>query len=175
MTRDISRFRVSLPPIAVGANKVMFDVFNAADSGLYLVLSSALIVPNRDTGVTGVVSARFSLTRTSTIGTGGTAATAEGTNPTAPTVARVDNAGIALPTGITVRSATAGGATAGAVISTRQVFTEETSPASWDVAFSSPYESSEIIICAPGSGFRVVQGTVASVGSVGFELLIATR
>ena len=163
---DSGRFKLIIPPLAVGANKVMCDLFNA--SSLTLTVRSVCATPNLDTAVVGALGVRYSLTRTTTVGTGGTAATVNGVNPVAPVISSLSGTD-ALPTGITARSAPTGGATAGAVLGTRQVFTEETSAASIDKSYSA---LDEVCVIPPNTGIRFVQGTEAGLGSVGFEVVV---
>lgn len=162
-------FSIVVPPLAVGANKVHLDIFNATGSGKSLRLRGLKSFAGTDVAVTGVVGVRLSLTRTSAVGTGGTAVASEGTDQTVPTIAKLDPAYAALPAEVTARSAPAGGATAGAVLGLRLQFTEETS------VVSAPYEftSQESSVLVPeGTGLRIVQGSVAGVGTVGYEILL---
>lgn len=175
MRPDSHRLKLTIPPIAVGASKVMMDLFNAADSGISLYIRGATLIPNKDTAISGVVGVRYSLTRTSSLGTGGTAAVYNGTDPTVPTLTHVDAVGVSLPAGITARSAPSGGAAAGAVIATRQVFTEETAANNVDTSYIAPYDPEQLCIVPPGTGLRIVQGTVAGLGSVGMELLVGVK
>ena len=149
-----------VPSQAVGAATVFLDIWNGSERSI--TLSSLTAVKDGAVAVSGVVAAQLFLTRTTAEGTGGTAATSEGTSTSAATIARLQT--FALPTGITARKTPTGGATAGAVIAERQVFTEETNAAD--------YEPIEFLACGlvvpAGTGIRVVQGSVASVGSIGF-------
>lgn len=149
-----------VPSQAVGAATVHFDLWNGSERSI--TLSSLTAVKDGSVAVTGLVAAQLFLTRTTAEGTGGTAATSEGTSTSAATIARLQT--FALPTGITARKTPTGGATAGAVVCERQIFTEETNAAD--------YEPIEFLVCGlvvpAGTGIRVVQGSVASVGSIGF-------
>lgn len=163
-------FKLIVPPIAVGANKVFMDLFNGTTDRI-LQLISARPVVDGSVAVVGTLAVNLYLTRTTAVGTGGTAATAENTNLANPSVNSIDNR-IALPAGVTARSAPTGGATAGAVLGMRSVFSEETNTASFNT-----YEfiESGVILVPANSGIRVVQGAVASVGNIGLELLFSTR
>ena len=149
-----------VPSQAVGASTTFFDLFNG--SSREITLSSLTAVKDGSVAVSGVVAVQLYLTRTTAIGTGGTTATSEGTSLSAATITKLQF--LALPTGISARLTPTGGATAGAVICQRQLFTEETNAAN--------YEPVEFLTCGlvvpAGTGIRVVQGSVASVGSIGF-------
>ncbi len=164
-------YALFVPVGAAGANKVHFDLFNAGGSGVSLRVKSVEAIKEGAVAITGVLAVSLFLTRTSAVGTGGTAATSEGTALTAPTISKIDPANAALPSQVTARAAPTGGATAGAVIAQRQVFTEETSAASYEaVEFMHPADSAQPLVIPEGTGIRIVQGAVASLGSVGFRV-----
>lgn len=166
-------YRMIIPSQAVGANKVFCDIFNATGSGVSLRVLSAFAYVDNDTAVTGVVGVEVALTRTTAIGTGGTAATNDSTSLTAPTIVRMDTASATLSASVTARSAPAGGATAGALVGTRWVFTEETNAASAIAGTAGAAfvrnEGAELYV-RENTGLRFVQGAVASVGNVSFEI-----
>lgn len=170
---DSAVYRLVIPPQAVGANKVYCDLFNATGSGVTVRVKSAFAFVNLDTAVTGTVGVRLHLTRTSAVGTGGTTINTDDTSLTNGTIAKLDTALAALPAQVTARLAPAGGATAGALIAIRQVFTEETN-AGTALAAAAGTEFIRIpgadLLIPANTGFRFVQGSVASVGSVGFEV-----
>jgi hypothetical protein len=157
---------IIFPPIAVGANKVMLDIFNA--SALPLVLRSLRALADGRVAVTGVVAAWFSLTRTTAIGTGGTAANNESAVLTAPNIATLNARAGSIISGLTARAAPAGGAAAGAFLTQFQVFPEETNAA----AYLQQQVLDAPVIVPVNSGLRVVQDAVASVGGVGFEFIL---
>lgn len=166
-------YRLVIPPQAVGANKVHCDLFNASGSGVSLRILAAFAYPSLDVAVTGTVGVQLALTRTSAVGTGGTAATNEGTSLTAGAISRIDSATGALPAQVTARAAPTGGATAGAFIALRHVFTEETNAGTALAgAFGAEFIRNEgaSLIVPQGTGVRFVQGSVASVGSLSFEI-----
>lgn len=172
-------FRLFMPKQAVGANLVYFDLFNASGSARELSIISVLPIVSGEVAVAGVVAVDLFLTRTTAVGTTGTAATNEGTSLTAATFTNLSGIATMHPS-ITARLTPGGGATAGAVISTRSVFTEETSSATYvppvDMVSPMPFggsrDRSGIEILVPeGSGIRVVQGGVASVGNIGFDVI----
>ena len=173
-------YRLFVPAGAAGANKVYFDLFNATGSGVSLRLLSLTPIVSGAVAVTGTLAVDLFLTRTSTIGTGGTGATAEGTSLTAMTLSKMDPADASLPAGVTARLAPGGGAAAGAVLSGCSVFTEETNAAAYlghtnDLASRGRGLDFGGIIIPTNTGVRVVQGTVASVGNIGFDVLFAAE
>lgn len=166
-------YRLFMPKQAVGANLVYFDFFNAAGSAQRIQLLSVLPIVSGEVAVNGLVAVDLFLTRTTTVGTTGTAADRNGTSLTAATFTGLDT-DQPLHASITARLAPGGGAAAGAVISTRSVFTEETSSATYVPAVDMvrPYVTDIFgIQIKEGSGIRVVQGGVASVGNIGFDLI----
>jgi hypothetical protein len=166
-------FRLTVPSAAVGANKVYFDLFNATGSGSTLRVRSVFAFVDSDTAVTGTLGVELNLTRTTAVGTGGTAATTEGTSLTAATFSKFDPDMANLSASITSRLGPTGGATAGAVLGRRWVFTEETNAAS---ALGGLIGAEFIrvggndVLVPQNTGLRIVQGAIASVGSVGFEV-----
>lgn len=166
-------YHLFVPKQAVGADLVYFDLFNAASSGKSVVVKSVVPIVSGAVDVTGVVGVDLLLTRTTAIGTGGTAATREGSGTTAMTFSALDGDQPA-PVEITARLTPTGGATAGAVISWRSVFTEETSAATYNPVTDMVRNNAPGVpglVVKPGKGIRVVQGAVASVGNIGFDVL----
>ena len=168
---DGDLYQLFMPYQAVGANLVYFDLFNnhATKS---LQIDSVLPIPAGDVAVTGVVSVELYLTRTTSAGTGGTAAVAENTAlTTTPAISKINPASPDCPATVTARLTPGGGAAAGAVLGFRSVFTEETNAAAYDIK-DLVIEGAPIVV-APGKGIRVVQGSVASVGNIGFCVLFS--
>lgn len=166
--------RLFVPFQTVGANLVYFDFFNAASSGHRIELLSVIPMVSGASAVTGVVAVDIFLTRTTAVGTGGTAATFGGTTMTALTFSPHNWEGNNLPGGVTARLTPSGGATAGAVLGWQSVFTEETNAGAYNAyrdMVRLDYADTPCIPIKPGAGFRVVQGSVASVGTVGFNVL----
>ena len=170
---SLSRYRLIVPSQAVAANKVYCDLFNATGSGRIIRITSVFAYPDIDTAVTGTLGVEIALTRTTAAGTGGTAAVNDGTSLTAATFARMDTTDSVVPTQITARSSPTGGATAGAYLGSRWVFTEETNAGS---ALSAGLgadlirnEGSKVIV-RENEGIRVLQGAVASVGTIAIEI-----
>jgi hypothetical protein len=170
---SLPQYRMICPAQAVGANKVFLDLFNATGSGGTLRVLSAYCFVDNDTAVTGTLGVEISLTRTTAVGTGGTAATLDGTSLTAITISEMDTANAALSANITARSSPTGGATAGALIGQRWMFTEETNASSGIAGVLGAEfvrnEGADLIV-RENSGLRFVQGTVASVGNLSFEI-----
>lgn len=172
----MSIYRLHVPFGSAGANKVYFDLFNAAGSACDLDILSVLPVVSGANAVSGVVAVDLALTRTSAVGTTGTAATQNGTDLTAATFSP-HSAGQVLNANITARLAPGGGATAGAILAYRSVFTEETSAGAYVPAADMVQSVPGIppVVVAQGTGIRVVQGSVASVGTVGFDVTFRVR
>lgn len=173
LANSLPQYRLICPSQAVGASKVFLDLFNATGSGVSLRVLSAFCYVDNDTAVTGTLGVEVDLTRTTAVGTGGTAATADGTSLTAITISKMDTANAALPAQITARSAPTGGATAGALLGQRWVFTEETAaPSGIAGTLGAEFirnEGADLIV-RENTGLRFVQGTVASVGNLSFEI-----
>lgn len=165
-------YRLIVPSSAVGANKVHCDLFNATGSGRTIKILSAFCFVDNDTAVTGTVGVEVALTRTTAVGTGGTAATRNGTVLTASTISALDTNNPELPAQITARSAPTAAA-AGALLGTRFVFTEETNASSGIAGTIGAEfvrnEGAEVIV-RENTGVRFVQGSVASVGTLTFEI-----
>jgi hypothetical protein len=162
-------YSLFLPPIAAGANKVYFDLFN--NQALDVEVVSVTPIVSGAAAVVGVLAVDLYLTRTTAVGTGGTAATLEETSLTAASINKFDPRSPALPATITARTAPTGGATAGALLALESVFTEETNAATYQrVNMIKDNQSETRIIVPTGTGIRVIQGGVASVGNVGFQV-----
>lgn len=162
-------YKLFIPAQAVGANLVYFDFFNTGSVGYGVRLLSVAPVVVGSAAVTGVVAVDLYLTRTTAVGTGGTAATAEGTSLTAATFVALDSDQPLPLSTMSARLTPGGGATAGAVLSFCSVFTEETNAGT----YTPPLD----LVATPinvkaGTGFRVVQGSVASVGNIGFNVIL---
>ena len=150
-----------VPSQTSSASLVYMDLYNGSDRDI--TVTSFVAIKDVAVAVTGLVSARLLLTRTTAVGTGGTAATSEGTDIAAPAITRLQSN--PLPTGISARLTPTGGGTAGAIISERHVMPEELG----NSANMEPLEFlSSPLVVPEGTGLRIVQGTVASVGKIGF-------
>jgi hypothetical protein len=169
---DTPSYTIFMPAVAVGANKVFLDLFNATGTAKIIKVKSIRAIKDGSVAVTGVLSVKLHLTRTTTVGTGGTAAVENGTVLTTPAISEHDTASAALPAGITARLAPAGGATGGAVICERHVFSEETNASTYDrIEFLLP-EALDVqpLVIRENEGIRIVQGAIASVGNIGFSI-----
>ena len=120
-----------------------------------------------DVAITGVVAANLHLHKTTAVGTTGTAATLQGTGNTAATFSSVTPAPGGLPAGLTARLKPGGGATIGAWLAQTSVFTEETNAGTYVEKWLHQNDQEPIVI-GVGEGIKVIQGTVASAGSIGF-------
>lgn len=177
MANSNRTYRLFVPKQAVGANLVYFDLFNAADSGTVLTVVSVQPVVSGAVAVTGILGVDLFLTHTTAVGTGGTAATRNGTDPTAATFSKLNQTQSELNGLVTARLTPSGGATAGAVVSFGSVFTEETGFSYTGTATEllSTYSDFAGLIIPAGYGIRVVQGAVASVGNIGFNIAFETK
>lgn len=163
------------PPIAGGASKLMFDLFNATGTGKIVDIRGLWIIPKTDVAVTGVVSARFDVLRTSTIGTGGTAASVDSAtvDPAGGNLTKFDENNAALPGGVTARVAPTGGATSSRWLFPTYAFPEETAPGAHLLQFQNAipmFIYGQKLVVRENTGIKVVQGTVASVNSFAFLL-----
>lgn len=172
-------YRLFIPKQAVGANLIYFDFFNAATSGHDIILASVVPVVSGAADVTGVLGVDLFLNRTTAIGTGGTAA---GFNLSAFTSASITGVGAGaapMPAGITARLTPTGGATAGANIGWCSVFTEDTNAGTYLAALNNlvtmGLPDAPPVTIAQGSGISVVQGAVASVGNIGFNVAFSLK
>ncbi len=168
---DGDLYHLFVPYQAVGANLVYFDLFNnhATKS---LQIDSVLPIPAGDVAVTGALSVELYLTRTTAVGTGGTVDAKESTALTVtPGINKINSASANCPATVTARLTPSGGATAGAVLGLRSVFTEETNAAAYDIK-DLVIEGASIVV-PPATGIRVVQGSVASVGNIAFCVLFS--
>jgi hypothetical protein len=163
------KYRLFVPKQAVGANLVYFDLFNDSDSEL--VICHVHPIVSGAVAVVGTLGVDLFLTYTTAVGTGGTAATYNGTSLTAATFTTLNPKGQAVDANITARLTPTGGATAGAVITWGSVFTEETAAATYMGQMAEMLKAEDDKVVVPsGTGIRVVQGAVASVGNIGFDV-----
>lgn len=177
---DLPEYRLFVPVQAVGVSLVYFDLFNAQGSGLDLIVEAVIPVVSGAVAVTGVVAVDLFLTRTTAVGTGGTAATYNGTALDAATISSMDSgAGQAFNAGVTARLTPTGGATAGAVIAGLSLFSEETNAGTYLSALNDfvrrNMPRNKPLWIKADTGIRVVQGGVASVGNVGFDVIFRTK
>lgn len=180
MIDSAAAFKLFVPAQAVGASLVYFDLFNASGSGMTLEVDCVIPVVSGAVAVVGALGVDLFLTRTTAVGTGGTAATLNGTSLTAMTLSSVNGGAGALPATVTARLTPTGGATAGAVLNFCSLFSEETaaptynSGVQYDLVRRGMPDASAIIV-PEGTGLRVVQGGVASVGNIGFDIFLRAK
>lgn len=170
-------YRLFVPPQAVGANLVYFDLWNSTDSGAKIEIQSVTPTVLGSIAAVGSLAVDLYLTRTTAIGTGGTGATQDGTALNAATITCLGGSQ-PCPNGITARLTPSGGAAAGAVVSYRSVFTDATSASTYSNTYEMArnYVLDEVPLLVPqGTGIRVVQGSVASVGLIGFDVVFRFR
>ena len=127
----MAMYKLFVPLQAVGANLVYFDLFSVASSDQELTVDAVLPIVSNATAVVGVVGVDLFLTRTTAVGTGGTGATAGGSSLTAATFTAYDCSPVISLAVVSARRTPAGGATAGSVLSSRSVSTEETNAGSY--------------------------------------------
>ena len=171
-------YKLFVPKQAVGASLIYFDLFVPSTSGLRVEVHSVIPVVSGAVAVTGVVGVDLFLQRTSAVGTGGTAATAEGASQTAMTFSHQSGSQPLDLNLISARLTPTGGATAGAVLAWRCVFSEETNAGTYTqvVDLAKGLDNSvPPIIVRPGTGISVVQGSVASVGNIGFDVGLTVK
>ena len=165
-------YKLFVPLAAAGANKVYFDLWNGSDRSIEV--ASVVPIASGAVAVVGTLAVDLYLTRTTEVGTGGTLATLEGTAFNAATFCRMDPNGPPVRSGISARLAPGGGATAGAVIGYNSLFTEETALPTYfhsNMVEAAQPGLNSVMTVPPGTGIRVVQGAIASVGNIGFDVL----
>lgn len=174
---SLPAFGLVIPPAAVGAGKVFLDLHNGTSANRLRIRSLFAIVAT-DVAVTGLVGVRLDTMRTSSAGTSGTAAaTTASASKTAASFYPFDGS-TALPAGITARVGATGGAADEQFLFPTYVFTEETNMSAQISQFFNliPELPSEQALELPvGKGLKVVQGSVASVGTIGFLLVFTVE
>ena len=167
--------RLFVPKQSVGANLVYFDLFNAVGSDCSIQVVSVRPVVSTAEAVSITVGVDLHLTRTTAVGTGGTAATYNGTALDAATFSSIGGPSSTLHPNITARLTPSGGATAGAALSWGCVIGEETYAGAGMPPHDLVYVPDVPGIMVPkGTGIRVVQGSVAAAGKVGFNVVLKT-
>ena len=160
------RYILNTDEVAVSASQNVFDLFNAAGSNDDVLIQAIYIVPKTDVAVTGLVSPRFDLFRTSSIGTSGQtvgyASTSAGRTITSLDSENVPN------TAITARVTPGGGAATVAFLLNTYPFPEETSDAAQINSYQNILGDARPLVLHEGQGLVVKQGSVASVGSFTF-------
>lgn len=170
-------YNLIIPPQAVGASKVHFDLFNAHAS-LVVRVRAIYVVVASDVAQTGLVSIRLDWHRTSSAGTGGTAATNSGTVTTAPTFTTRDSANGNINASITARSAPTAAATLAGWFDSTYHSTEETLASTLlqqHLNILGDVRDEQDLILRQNEGIKAIQGTVAGLGNVGFGLTLTVE
>ena len=161
------------PKVAVGANKLHLDFFNATGSGKVIEINGIWCIPAQDVAVVGVLGVEVDLYRTSAVGTGGTAALIDRVNQTTIAFSKKDTANAAIPAQITARAVPTGGATIAAMYFGQYLFTEEGSMAMNAAtaigAFTNllpEQRETQMLSIRENEGMLFKQGAVAGVGSL---------
>lgn len=166
-------YNLFLPGVAVGANKVHADLYNATGSNAILLLHEVNPIVDASVAVVGVVGINMFLSRTTAVGTGGTAATRAGTAFNAPTISGLNDLSLINPL-ITARSEPTGGATLSSLLNWISLFGEETNSAAynngWNMARLPGVPDIPAITVPENSGIVLTQGAVAATGSVGWNI-----
>jgi len=164
-------WRLLIPDGAVGASEDFFDFFNATsatvNTGARIIVSSVKVMVAIDVANAAAVGANLHLHKTTAVGTGGTAATQGGTVNTAATFNTVLTGQSLLPSGITARLKPTGAATTGKWLYQTCVALEELNHGALVEKWLHSNDQ-EAIVLSQGEGLKVVQGTVAAAGSIGF-------
>lgn len=165
------------PPIAVGANKLLVDLFNATGSGKTMDIRGIWLIPKLDVAIVGAVAVRVDLYRTSAVGTGGTAASTDSAtiDVAGGNFTKFDETNTAIPAQITARVAPTGGATISRWLFPSNYAPEESNTSmgylmQWQNLIPQ-FTFGQKIVVAENTGILIKQGAVASVGSV--SILIA--
>jgi hypothetical protein len=165
------------PPIAVGANKLHVDLFNATGSGKVMDIRGIWLIPKLDAAVTGALAVRMDVYRTSAVGTGGTAAPRDSAtiDVAGGNFTKFDELNEAIPAQITARAAPTGGATISRWLFPSNVAPEESNTSmgyltQWQNLIPQFLYGQKLVV-RENTGILLKQGPVASVGSV--SILIA--
>lgn len=160
------------PPIAVGVDKLLLDLFNASGSGKVVDVRGIWLIPKLDAAVTGALAVRVDAYRTSAVGTGGSTVAADSAtrDVSTGTTWKFDENNAAIPAQITARVAPTGGATISRWLFPNNVAPEESNTSmgyltQWQNLVPS-FMFGQKFTFREGQGLLLKQGTVASVGSV---------
>ena len=168
---SLDSYLALVPPHVVAASKIHFDLWNGSASNV-LKIRGAWVVVAQDVANAGAVSVRMDWFRTSAVGTAGTAATYGSASTTTPVINPKDTNNAALPSGVSMRDTPTGGATSSAWLFNTYHGTEElqvhAALSQWNNVLPAPDRAEQEVIIRPSQGFAARQGTVASVGNVGF-------
>jgi hypothetical protein len=162
-------------PIAVGANKLLLDIFNAAGSGKVMDIRGVWLIPKMDVAVVGALAVRVDMYRTNAAGTGGTAVAANSATIDVATTWKFDETNTDIPAQITGRVAPTGGATISRWLFPTNSAPEETNTSQgymtqWQNLIPQFFYGQKLAV-REGTGVLFKQGPIASVGSV--SILVA--
>jgi hypothetical protein len=150
------------------ATTTHIDLFNAAGSGVILVVEAIYIIPTL-AAVTGL-GLTWNIVRTNAVGTGGSTVTPR----------PMDTANTALPGGVTARLKPTGGATTNYILLSPNGSSEETSPYAGMAStlnhiggLFSPWLQG--IHCREGEGIKIDQTTNSNVGSTNTVIVFTTE
>lgn len=160
------------------ADTIHFDLFNVSGSGLDVYVHHIYPTVSGDVALTGTLGPDLHLMKTSAVGTGGTDATVEGTTITAMTISAYGHSDPIQLTKVSARLTPTGGATSAGLLAWTSVFTEETNAGSYD--FSTDLVKRGNPTVPPmrvrgGTGVKVIQGSVGTSGTIGFDVLFHTQ
>jgi len=158
------------------ASTVMFDLFNVAGSGLNIDVHHVCPQSAGDVALTGTLAPNLHLFKSTAVGTGGTAATVEGTSYSAMTISAYGHTQPINLDKVSARLTPTGGATSGGVLSWVCQFTEESNVATYVERDLVRRGNNAIppLRLRPGTGIKVVQGSIGTSGTVGFDVLFST-
>lgn len=167
------KFILNTDELAVSASQICLDMYNPANSGDDVLVQAIYAIPKTDVAVTGVVSARFNIFRTTSAGTSGQsigyAATSAG-----KTISPLDSENT-YNSNITARVTPTGGAANGAFITHCYPFPEETADAAQSNSNQNILGEARPLVLHEGQGLAIKQGSVASVGSFTFIVVFELR
>lgn len=167
---------LSVPKITAAANRYHWELFNGSASTVTVSVHEIKAIVHTDVAVVGAVGARFDFFRTTAISSGGTAGTYESSATLAANFARLDTNDSLISSGVSAKTVLTS-ITTGAYLFTTITFTEETNAAAnlhqgYNILSDRPF--TKALTLRPGQGVAVRQGTVASVGEIGWRLLLTT-
>lgn len=171
---SLPTYLYTTPAAAVGADKLYFDFFNATGSGKIIDVRGIWAVPKTDVAVTGALAIRVDLYRTSAVGTGGTVASYKSATRDVGggNICPFDTDNAALPAQITARWLPTAGATISEWILPTYSLGEESATS---MAYISQYQNllpalffGQKFVLRENQGLLVKQGSIASVGNIGF-------
>lgn len=169
------------PMVVAGASKLFLDFYNGSAANVIKILG---IYPHvkTDVAVTGAVSIRFDLYRTSAVGTGGTAASYKSAtiDVAGGSIHPADTNNAALPAGVSARHLPTAGATISEWLRPFFCFTEETNAATYwcNGRFNLLDTGSwtmQTLTLRPNQGLLIKQGTVAALNQIGFTVVFSVE